>query len=870
MGVGGSALLERTEELDRLDALAGAAARGGGAVAIVEGQAGIGKTTLLEAAIGRGRAGGLRVLRSRAGQLEHEVGWNVVRQLFDEVVRADEPTRRRLLEGAAALAEPALGLSEGSDAGALHGLYWLTEGLCEQSPLLIAVDDAHWADDASLSYLAYLAERVEDLRLVMFVTVRTGEELSEPLSVMMSRPWARRISLRELSSDASAQLAREALGASTADAFCDACYEATTGNPFLLHELLGQLASDGIDPTAARAPEVARITSGTVRRSVLLRLSRFGPDARKLASAVAALGESGLNETATVAGVDADAAANLADALAGAGILSPGDPLRFVHAIVREAVYGELPPLERSRLHRRAAEVLAADGDHRRAAAQLLETSPDADPWVVEELIAAADAAIAEGAPGIAASLLRRAVREPPGADELPSVLVALGRAEAASGGAAAAGRMTEAIELVAEPRRRAEIQLQRGRLLYLSGRLGESARAFDDGLRDLADDHGDLSLDAELRAGWLTVARLQVSLRRRAEEMTHAIAADPPAGGTYGERALLAHVAGQLTFDGEPRERGIELAYRALGGGQLIRQETSDGLSWVAAMGAIGWGDDFDGFEALQLEAIEDARGRGSVLGYATAMYGYNFTHYYRGMLGDAIDDARRAIDAERDGWRHFLTASRAQLAWALIEQGELEAAEAQLDQALVDAALEGTSAQALVAEARAPHPTAPPRPRRGARFGSGRRRGDDQRADPEPVDPPVALASGDRSRGTGRPRSCRGAALRGARARAALRCAATDRPGADRRRDRAQRGRDPGPRGGRRDPRIFAGAARARPRAGDAWRGAAAEGSARRRARRARARPCRRDLVRRFGAREPGAVGARGDRRSAAAPAP
>jgi DNA-binding CsgD family transcriptional regulator len=184
---------------------------------------------------------------------------------------------------------------------------------------------------------------------------------------------------------------------------------------------------------------------------------------------------------------------------------------------------------------------------------------------------------------------------------------------------------------------------------------------------------------------------------------MTHAIAADPPGGGSYGERALLAHIAGQLTFEGEPRERGIELAYDALGNGELIRQETSDGLSWVAAMGALGWGDDFDGFDALQQEAIEDARRRGSVLGYATAMYGSNFTHYYGGMIGDAIDDARRAIDAERDGWRHFLTAARAQLAWGLIEHGELEAAEAQLDQAEVDPALEANSAQSLVGEARA-----------------------------------------------------------------------------------------------------------------------------------------------------------------------
>ena len=351
---------------------------------------------------------------------------------------------------------------------------------------------------------------------------------------------------------------------------------------------------------------------------------------------------------------------------------------------------------------------------------------------------------------------------------------------------------------------------------------------------------------------------------------MTHAIAADPPPGGTYGERALLAHVAGQLTFDGEPRERGIELAYRALGGGELIRQETSDGLSWVAAMGAIGWGDDFDGFEALQLEALEDARGRGSVLGYATAMYGYNFTHYYRGRLGDAIDDARRAIDAERDGWRHFLTASRAQLAWALIEQGELEAAEAQLDQALVDAALEGTSAQALVAEAR-------------ARIQLLRR-------DPAGA-LESALAGGEVLTSARIPNP----SILPWRSRAAIAAGAVgDRDRAEEllseELELARRYGAPRPiglaltasgivRGGDGIPVLEEAVAilepsparlehaRALVMLGSALR---RKGSAQRRARRARARPRRRDLVRRFGAREPGAVGARGDRRSAAAPAP
>jgi DNA-binding NarL/FixJ family response regulator len=697
-------LLERSAELSRLGVLADAVIAGRGAVAVVEGHAGLGKTTLLDAAITLARDRGLHVLDARAGQLEREVAWNIVRQLFDDVIRAPAAIRRKLLQGAAALAAPALGIEAGSDAGALHGLYWLLAELCQQGPTMLAVDDAHWGDLPSLHFLAFLAERIEDLPLLLVLTVRVGEPLPDAPAVISANPSSEVVRLRELSAGGSAELARRALGAAVEESFSDACHDATRGNPFLLGELLTQLRRDGVEPTTEAAAQVGRITPATVTRSVLLRLSALEPDARTLATAVAVLGEGSLTEAAGVAELDSDTAARAADALVAAGILSDRAPLQFVHAIVREAIYGELPTLGRARLHRRAAAILSDAGQHGRAAAQLLETVPEADGWVVTQLRAAATEALAEASPASASSLLRRALAEPPPKAEMAGILVTLGRAEALAGEPEAADRMSDAVELVSEPRARAEIELERGRLLYLAGRISEAAGAFDHGLRELGTaSAGDRSLEAELRAGWLTVARLEVPLRQQAEEMTHAIAADPPTGGSYGERALLAHVAGQLTFEAEPRERAIELAYRALGDGELIRQETSDGMSWVAAMGALGWGDDFDGFAALQREAVEDARRRGSVIGFATAMYGDNFHHYYRGMLDEAIADAERAIAAERDGWRHFLTAARAQLAWALIEKGELAAAEAQLDQAERDVGLEQNSAQSLVHEARA-----------------------------------------------------------------------------------------------------------------------------------------------------------------------
>ena len=157
-------LLERSEEVERVRALSARAAAGTGSVLLIEGPAGIGKTSILAAAAEVAAEAGLRVHSSRAGRLEQDLPWNLVRQLFAGVITGGRRRQSELLRGAAALARPALGLeSTGStptdEAGALHGLYWLTTALVAQGPLLLAVDDAHGGDSSSLRYLSYLGER---------------------------------------------------------------------------------------------------------------------------------------------------------------------------------------------------------------------------------------------------------------------------------------------------------------------------------------------------------------------------------------------------------------------------------------------------------------------------------------------------------------------------------------------------------------------------------------------------------------------------------------------------------------------------------------------------------------------------------------
>jgi AAA ATPase domain len=170
-------LLERDAELAALEAAIESASEGTGRCVIIEGAPGIGKTSLLRAAAGRATAAGLRALSARGSELEQALPYGVVRQLFErDLARASPEERDLALAGAAGLAAPLLvadrpagPVTSTEDAGfaVVHGLYWLAANLSEQVPLLVAVDDLHWADSASLRWIAYLAHRIEGLALVV-------------------------------------------------------------------------------------------------------------------------------------------------------------------------------------------------------------------------------------------------------------------------------------------------------------------------------------------------------------------------------------------------------------------------------------------------------------------------------------------------------------------------------------------------------------------------------------------------------------------------------------------------------------------------------------------------------------------------------
>jgi len=689
-------LLERDRELQVLYETLDEALGGVGRFVMVEGGAGIGKSRLLGMVCERARSGGVRVLEARASELELEFPFGVALQLFEATVGGLAPRERRaLLRGAAALAAPlfdvvgAVGTAPVADRGfsLLHGLFWLTAGLAEGGPLLIAVDDAHWGDTSSLRFLHYLVHRVEDLPVTVVVAARPGEtgEQRDLLLALATNPGASILRPQPLSTDGTTRLTQLVFADPDA-AFIDRCAQLTGGNPFLLHELLHSLAAEGTPPDAATATRIAAydVAPESIVRAAVLRLARLPAAATALARAVAVLGDDARADRAgALAALDVDATAMAIDALGAAGMIDSVEPLTFVHPLISAGVAAEIPPAERAAGHRRAAQLLHAEGvGVERLAAHLLRASRRGDTFTVEVLRSAAARAISRGAPEPAVAYLRRALDEPPPPPALPEVMIELGDALAAVGGSGAAVHFESALELLEEPERTGEVRWKLGRVLYAHGRHAESVVEFERARDDFADHDPALARRLGFAALTATLVTQSVPDVYPGSARTHVDALIAESEATPLEADELAPLVGLAGIVGEPRETVLKLADDALADGTLITNVATD-QGHAVTMVAIGllYADALVRSERMLDGALEQARRRGALLAVATLSYARAWPLYFRGRLSEAVADAEQARDARRFGWQMYPVAAASVLAHALIELGDLDSARAALD---------------------------------------------------------------------------------------------------------------------------------------------------------------------------------------------
>jgi DNA-binding CsgD family transcriptional regulator len=667
--------LERAAEIEQLSALLVAARDGRGQVCVVEGPSGVGKSRLLDESASSAAALGMCTLRVWCSELTRDFQFGVARSMFGaESMRADAETRAMALRGPAALAEPLFGCGEATDEFAvIHGLYWLTLNLAEQRPIAIIVDDVPWADDLSLRFLAYLAERLEDAPVALVVAIRSGDTGADSplIGYLWNAASSPPIRPRELSAAGVQELLAAALpGHDVADELVQTVMRDTGGNPLLV-----MAVADAV--RAGENPELT--TPASVRRHIARRLARLNPCAREFAKAASVLGDgAALDDVVRLARLQRDQGLAGAEQLVVADVLASADPIMFAHAVVGTAIYRVLSPVERPALHARCAELLAARRAEPEVVAEhLLLSSSIHEPWAMAALHDAGRAAARKGAPTAAMRYLRRAIDGPDGSGQQARVLIDLGLAEAAAGQPTSLNRFEHALDLVNEPDERADALYSLGQTLHRFGRYAEAAVAFRRGA-ELFD-----SADRQVRqrfegAAWGAEFHLEPVNRGPVSGVDTDGRSDGP-----GDRALLAFQALRDSQTRPPAARGADLALRALGGGALLAEQTAEGPSVnLPTLALLHTGRLIEANESADA-TVRDARQRGGLLAFAEASLVRAVVLYARGRVTDAAVDAQAAWDRMRSSSHGNAHTALGTLVLCMIDRGELEAAASLMDQA-------------------------------------------------------------------------------------------------------------------------------------------------------------------------------------------
>ncbi len=703
-------MLEREAELEALEA---AISAGSGRVLILEGAAGVGKSALLDVA--RGMAGDLghQVLRARGSELMRGVPFGVAVELFAEALRAATPAQRdeELFSGAGGLAASLFSSSAGyrpemardSSLPMVHGLYWLLVNLSERTPCLVVVDDAYWADEPSLGFLLYLAERVEGLPVTVLVALRPEEAAiaGRPMDRLRAWPANRILQLEPLSKDGTTALIRGRYFEQADDEFCRAVFDASQGNPFVIQELARTADLDGASPTAASADYVRTLAPESIVRAVGSRISRLPPDAGELAQAVAVLGSDAyLRHAAPLAGLDGPSAVIAADALTAAGVLAPGEPLDFSHPIICTTVYSSISPNRLAALHSQVVQLLCDEDPHpERLALHLMQSPPAGDPDAVERLMTAARRAVSIGAPETAVRYLERALAEPPPLARLAHVLAELGRVGAAVGETDALDHLSRAVELLETEEERATLLLDIGRTLLAQSRHQQASAALRQGLEKLGIASAPLRLEfltTLLQAGRVFPPGRTPALIAEAE------AALPP-GDDPEKLMLLAELSYEWLLAGRPCDEVRDAARKALSGTALLDAAGPDGLAYYDAVSTLIWADDHERANAALDVALAGAERHGWVMSIANASHRRSLLRWQQGAVADAAAEAQRAVEAAEQGWTAALPGARAVLALALLEQGDRPGAAELLSLTDSEGPWRNTVTEAFICHARA-----------------------------------------------------------------------------------------------------------------------------------------------------------------------
>ena len=360
---------EREQRLLRERLAAALVGRGG--LVLVGGEAGIGKTALARALAREAAERGALALTGHSYDLAETPPYGPWIEILEQVPAM--PDRPPL----PALAGPG-GVAEGvaSQAALFAQVRDFFAALAAQQPLVLVLDDLHWADPASLELLRFLARQLAARPLLLVATYRADEltrrhPLFQLLPVLVRETEAARLDLRRLELDDVRVLVAARYRLLSADEARLVVYLQghAEGNPFYLGELLRTLEEERLlrpeEPEGWALGDLARARVPTLLRQVIEgRTARLGEEARELLAIGAVIGqEVPLDLWAAVSGAREEALLAAAERAVEAHVLeeaSDGAGLRFAHALIREALYEGTLPLRRRGWHRRAGEALLA------------------------------------------------------------------------------------------------------------------------------------------------------------------------------------------------------------------------------------------------------------------------------------------------------------------------------------------------------------------------------------------------------------------------------------------------------------------------------------------------------------------------------
>ncbi|MEU2284782.1 AAA family ATPase [Streptomyces sp. NPDC013178] len=649
-----------------------------GQVHMLRGEAGLGKTALLAETRRIAEARGCTVWSARGGETLRSVPFNVVRQLLQPALLSLHPEEaREYLGDWYDIAAPALGIADpverqADPQGVCDGLVAAVTRLARRDwPLVLLVDDAHWADQETLRWLAAFVERLDDLSVLVVVARRPGEvkgDGARHLDTVAAVAGHSVTSLSALTPDAVAGLTRATVGAHADDPFCREVWAVTGGNPYDTVELLAKVRDSELEPSESSATELRPLNRSARGGGLVDRLEELGVDATRFAMAAAILGaDICVDEAARLAGMDPEDAQRCAGQLRDARILTEPDPavgpvadgggLEFVHPLIATAVYKSIPEGLRRAMHGIAAKVVLDAGRGVAAASRhLLQVHPDDDEELVEQLREAAREHLAVGAPDAARRCLERALNEPPAPEVRAHVLHELGCATLLTAPARTIGHLREALALPGlDGDERVDAVYRLSQALLHNDQLEEAVRTVEAEAARQAPGPARMRLQA-VQFMWEGIHAGETTSPGRSEKL--ATLASTCTGRDNAERALLILRGFDAMTHGENAEEVVEFCDRALVNGRL-----APGLGWtdpewglellMMLASAYVYTDRLDRAESLFNEALRTYESSGWSGGHLAVAHAYvGLAHRRRGRLKEAEKSLRESLRiAERVG---------------------------------------------------------------------------------------------------------------------------------------------------------------------------------------------------------------------------